>query len=399
MPESDHPPASAEGFALFAYGFRPFFLVAGAYATLAMLVWIPVSLGDVALALPVPAPVWHGHEMVFGYALAVVTGFFLTAVPNWTSRPAVRGPLLVALTAAWLAGRLAYGAAGILPPLLVAVLDLAHIPFLIAVVSPALFGAASRRNFVFIPILAVLFAGNLLGHLAALGVGWADAGQGIRLAVRTLVLLIVIVGGRIVPSFTSSTLRREGGDPGLVLRPGLERASMALMVLWIVAELVAEDSPAAGALALGAALVLALRLAGWQTRRTLGSPILWVLHLGYAWTIIGLALAGLAGLGAGVPPASALHALTVGAIGTMTLAVMSRAALGHTGREIVAPPAIVAAYVLVSLAAIGRIALPVAWPGPGAYALAGALWALAFALFTWVYFPVLTRRRIDGRPG
>ena len=392
-------PGSVPAGSLFAFAFRPFFLLAGLQAGLSVLLWLAVYFA----ALPAPAApaVWHGHEMLFGFAAAVVAGFLLTAVANWTATPPLQGWALAGLAGVWLAGRIAYGLGAWLPAGAVAAVDLAFLPLLAAAFARQVFAARQRRQYAFLGVLAALFAGNLLTHLEALGVGWADARAGLLLAVDVLVLLIAVMGGRIIPSFTANALRL-GGDPHPVaVRPWLERLAAPSILVVLVADLAAEQSPAAGLAALAAAVVHGLRLAGWQSLRTRAQPILWVLHVGYGWLVAGLALKGLAPFADAVPASAALHALTVGAIGVLTLGVMSRVALGHTGRALMAHPLTVAAYVLVILAALLRVATPILLPDAYGLGIAasGALWSLGFALFVAVFAPILTRPRADGRPG
>ncbi|MCC7017755.1 MAG: NnrS family protein [Rhodospirillales bacterium] len=384
-----------------SHGFRPFFLFAGAYGAVAAAAWLAILHrlhGGAALAFPqgaLPPHLWHGHEMLFGYASAVVAGFFLTAVPNWTGREPLRGLPLGALALAWLAGRVAMWSAAVLPPALVAALDLAFVPFLAVLVVRALSGGWSRRNAIFLPVFAALFAGNVLFHLDAAGVVPGLGSRGLLLALDTILFLIAVIGGRVVPAFTTNALRRAGEDRFPLSRPPVEAAALLSVAALAIADLLAPDSVAAGAVAAAAAAVHAARLAGWRGHRTLGEPILWIIHLGYAWLVLGFALKALALLGGFLPATAANHALTIGAIGSMTLGVMSRAALGHTGREISAPAPIVAAYLLVSASALARVAGPALLPGYASETLAAAaiLWIAAFALFTAHYFPILTRPR------
>ncbi|MEK7246147.1 MAG: NnrS family protein [Pseudomonadota bacterium] len=384
-----------------SYGFRPFFLFAGAYGAIAVAVWLAVLHRLYTGAAPVfphgtlPPHLWHGHEMLFGYAGAAVAGFFLTAAPSWTGREPVRGLPLGALALVWLAGRIAMWSAAVLPLPLVVALDLAFVPFLAVLVVRALSGGWSRRNAIFLPVFAALFAGNVLFHLDAAGIAPGLGARGLVLALDAVLFLIAVLGGRVVPAFTTNALRRAGEERLPVSRPPVEAAALLSVALLAVADLLAPDGPAAGAIAAAAALIHAVRLSGWRGHRTLGEPILWIIHLGYAWLVAGFALKALALLGGFLPAMAAQHAFAIGAIGSMTLGVMSRAALGHTGRELSAAPPIVAAYLLVSAAALARVAGPVLLPAyePQALAAAAILWIAAFGLFTVFYFPILTRPR------
>lgn len=385
--------------AFFSYGFRPFFLMGAAYAALAMLVWVGwfwvAGRAPFPLADDLPPHLWHAHEMLFGYALAVIGGFFLTAVPNWTGRAPVQGAPLALLAGAWLAGRIAVWSSGALPAAVVAALDLAFQPLLLAYLVQALAAGGIRKNFVFLPIGAALAAGNLLFHLDRLGLAPGLAATGHALALDTAVLLIAVVGGRIVPAFTTNALHRKGETRLPVRWPLLNEASIVLVLAVLVADLVDPGGLAPGAAAALAAVANGARLAGWRSLKTLDEPILWIIHAGFAWLVAGLALKAWALLGGQIPELAASHALAAGAIGSMTLGVMSRASLGHTGRALAAPPAIVGAYVLVNLAAAVRVA-GLAWLPSWhveTVVVSGLLWSAAFLLFAVTFLPILVRPR------
>lgn len=384
-----------------SYGFRPFFLFAGAYAVIAAAAWLSILHRlhtGAAGSFPqgtMPPHFWHGHEMLFGYVAATIAGFFLTAAPSWTGREPVRGAPLGALALVWIAGRIALWSAATLPPLVVAAVDLLFVPFLAAVVIRALSGGWSKRNAIFLPVFAALFAGNLLYHLDAAGIAPGYAGRGLNLALDTVLFLIAVLGGRIVPAFTTNALRRAGEERLPVSRAPLEAAALLSIAALVVIDLLLPDGRAAGVLAAIAAVLHAARFAGWRGHRTLAEPILWIIHLGYLWLIVGFALKAAALLGGWLPATAASHALTIGAIGCMTLGVMSRAALGHTGRALRVAPAIVAAYVLVTAAALVRVLGPALLPAYALPALAATaiLWIAGFGLFTYIYFPILIRPR------
>jgi len=393
---------------VFEYGFRPFFLLAGLQAVIAMLAWMAVLPGDGSgprlggLATALPEFYWHGHEMLFGFVLAVIAGFLLTAMPNWTGAKPLRRAPLAALVALWLASRAAawYGATGPWA----AVIDLAFPAALIGVVAVTLGRARAWRNMILIPILLLLMIGDGLVHAEALGLTENTARTGLMLAADTVLLLIVIIGGRIVPAFTGAALARIGGGVAVAAWPRVARAAVLSVVLLLVVDIFAPGSLLAGAVAVLAALLNGIRLAGWRTSRALGQPILWILHLGYLWVVAALLGRAVADLGGPLGPATALHILTVGAIGSFTIGVMSRAGLGHCGRPLVAGPALATAYVLISLAALARIVGPtVAAGAPGGFVasmmVSGGLWVAGFGLFLAVMAPILLRRRADGRPG
>jgi uncharacterized protein involved in response to NO len=369
-----------------------------------MLVWLALWQGLVPAAGPWAGPRWHGHEMIFGFALAGVAGFLLTAVPNWTETPRLHGTPLAALAGLWVLGRVALAASATLPPVLVAVLDLAFLPGLAWPIGRVLVARAratrNPRNLVFLLLFAILWSADLLTHLEALGVTADTAATGLVLGRDTLLLMIGVMGGRIIPAFTRNALRSRGEDAPIRSAGAVEALALGGLAAMLVADLAWGEGVAAGAAALVAALASGARLALWRPLRTAGQPILWVLHLGYAWLVAGLALKALAGLTDWVPAMAAMHALTAGAIGTMLLAVMSRVALGHTGRPLKVGGATVWAYVLLALAAALRVAAPFAAVAYAPLVVAsGLLWSLAFALFTAPYLPILILRRADGRPG
>ena len=380
-----------------AYGFGPFFLLGAIFAALAVPLWLAAYTGALALPSPLPASLWHGHEMLFGYAAAVLAGFLLTATPSWSGRPPVSGIGLGVLALIWLAGRAASSVGGVFPALAAAV-DLAFLPALAIAITPAL-QAAPRRNRVFLPLLGVLLLANLGVHLDALDLLPGLGAIALRVALDLLALLIALIGGRVVPAFTGNALAARGKAEPLRTFSVRDRLAIGALVLMLLADLLGFTR-AAGAIALAAALLNAWRLHGWGGSRTLREPILWVLHLGYLWLAIGLAWKGWVDLSGFLPPADALHGLAIGAVGTMTLAIMSRATLGHTGRPLHAPPPVVAAYLLVGAAAIARLAAPVA-PAHAVSLLviSGTLWSLAFVGFVFSLGPALVQPRIDSRPG
>jgi uncharacterized protein involved in response to NO len=398
-PSSDRRGASValERLPLLAYGFRPFFLLGAIFAALAVPLWLAAYMGALALPSSFSASLWHGHEMLFGYAAAVLAGFLLTATPSWSGRPPVSGVGLAVLALIWLAGRFASSAGGVFPALAAAV-DLAFLPSLAIAITPAL-QTAPPRNRVFLPLLGVLLLANLGVHLDALDMLPGLGAIALRVTLDLFALLIALIGGRVVPAFTGNALAARGEAEPLRTFSGRDRLAIGALVLMLLADLLGFLR-AAGVIALAAALLNAWRLHGWGGSRTLREPILWVLHLGYLWLAIGLAWKGLVDLSGFLPPADALHGLAIGAVGTMTLAIMSRATLGHTGRALRAPPLVVAAYLLVGAAAIARLAAPLTPAHAVALlVISGAFWSLAFAAFLFRLGPALVQPRIDGRPG
>ena len=393
-------PAVRRGWAVFGYGFRPFFLLAALYAPTAVGAWLLVLTG----ILPDPAymggPLLHSHEMVFGFALAGVLGFLTTALPNFAGAAPVTGRPLAVLAAVWLVGRLALWTADWLPPLLVAVADLALVPLALVLLLRSLPRHPNRRMLIFPTLFAIFAAANALTHAEALGWTTDTGALGVTLGINIIALLVAIIGGRIIPSFTANALRAAGS-------PLLPRSFRVLDAIAIgataavaIAMLAVGDGLVVGAVALLAGLANVARLSFWRGAQTVRTPILFVLHVGYGWLAAAQLLRAAAELGGLVPGSAAFHALTIGCFGTMMLAVMSRAALGHTGRAIDAHPLTVAAYVLVSAAALFRFAAAMLPDLQMALLTAAAAsWIGAFVLFLAVYAPILLSPRTDGKPG
>lgn len=386
-------------FALFEAGFRVFFLLAPLYAASGILEWLLIYTGAVALPANVAPAVWHAHEMIFGFAAASVAGFFLTAVPNWTGAPFVRGLPLATLAATWLAGRIAMHLGAFLPPPVAAAIDLAFLPALAASVAPALLSRGVGRNTMLLVVLAALWLADAAMQVEFIG-GSQIRARGARVAIDILALLITVIGGRIVPAFTTTQLQLWGERRLPQSRAGLDKAAILSMVLLLLSEAILGTGEITASIALVAALVQATRLSLWRGLATWRQPILAVLHLGYAWLVLGLVLKGASGFLDWLPETTALHGLTIGTVGTMMTAVMSRAALGHTGRKLEAHTLTVAAYALISIAALLRIVAP-AVPELQLHLLtcSGIAWSLAFALFLVVYVPILARPRVDHQPG
>ncbi|WP_324781064.1 NnrS family protein [Thiobacillus sedimenti] len=378
----------------FGLGFRPFFLAAGVYAVLLIALWLLVLRG-VLHVTELPALVWHGHEMVFGFAVSVIGGFLLTAAQNWTGIRTPSGAPLAGLFALWLAGRAAFLVPG-LPPALVAAVDLAFLPVLALSLAVPIARARQLNNAPFPVLLLALTVANALVHAEALHWTGATARTGLHLAVYVIVMMIGVMGGRVIPSFTDNKLQTRARR-----WTSIERLAPVASLLALAAALVAPDSGVTAALAAFAAAVHGRRLAGWYTPKFWSVPLLWILHLGYAWIVVGFALLALSAAGWNAAAGSALHAFTAGAIGTLTLGMMARVSLGHTGRPLEPPPIMSAAFVAINLAALVRVALPLAFPAAydAILDLAGLIWIAAFGLFAWVYAPMLLRPRVDGKRG
>ncbi len=371
-------------------GFRPFYLAAALFAVAAMALWPAVFLGRVRPASGLAPVLWHAHEMIFGVAMAVVVGFLFTAGKVWTARPTPRGAALGALVALWLAGR----CAGLLAPAWAfALLDGAFLVVVAAVFARLIWRARQARNAGVAVVLSSLAATNLSFHAAVLGVWRIDPAATLLAGLALLIVLESVIGGRVIPAFTRSA------QPGLTLRerPALDRAAIGAtalgLALWIVA------LPGAAPMLASAAVLQAWRLAGWKPWVARRRPILWILHLSYAWIAPGLALLALAAAGL-VARSAGVHALAVGATGGLVLGMITRTARGHTGRPLEVSRAEVTAYACLMLAAVLRVAAALVpeWFAPAACA-AGAAWVAAFTLYVWRFAPWLATPRIDGKDG
>lgn len=380
---------------LFAKGFRPFFLCAAAYAALAVPLFLLELTGRVDAGAYLAPLYWHAHEMVFGFSTAVLGGFLLTAVSNWTSRPTAEGGALAMLVALWIAGRVGMLVPDELPRYVPAILDLAFIPALIVACARPILATRSRRNYGFLVLLTGLSIANAAVHAAALGFAPVRCQrQGNWAAVDILVIALVVMTGRVVPMFTRNAIRSEDVRGS----PPLERLATIAVVLILAMETLEAPPKAVGVASCLAGVLAALRMASWGTRRTLHEPLLWILHAGSIWIAIGLILRGAASFSP-VPLGSGLHALTAGAIGTLTLGMMSRVAQGHTGRPLAVPPQIAVAFGAVALGGVIRVLAPVFWAGMLApLVVAGLLWSAAFAVYLVSYAPVLAAARVDGQP-
>lgn len=379
------------GPALLQGGFRPFFLFAAAWAAIAIALWLPLFEGRIALPTAFAPLDWHVHELLYGYAPAVIAGFLLTAIPNWTGRLPVVGRPLAILVALWAIGRLAVTFSALLGAIPAAILDALFLLALTFVAGREVWAGKNRRNLEIVAVVAALALGNLVFHVEAIRSGAASYGT--RIGIATTVMLIVIVGGRIVPSFTINWLRGRGPGPSAAPFGHFDRvvslATAAVLALWVV---LPEGRPTGLALGLAGLAHLA-RLARWAGWRTWGEKLVLVLHVAYAFVGLGFLLLAASLLGAPLAPSAALHAWTIGAIGQMTLAVMTRASLAHTGRPLHATGAISILYFGAFVAVIARVAMGFGGLELVFLHLAAVGWLVAFAGFVLVYRPILTAPR------
>lgn len=387
-------------FALFNYGFRPFFLLAGLSAAVLVPLWLHIGIHRPPVSGSLPAMYWHAHEMLFGFVMAAIAGFLLTAVRSSTSARGFRGPPLRVLAMLWLSGRVAMASSGAVPFWITAVGELSLLPAIIALLTPPLFHSPNRNT----PLLAVLCLLWAIDVIFMVGMYRVDAhlaGAALNLAIDVVLILITVIAGRIVPAHTSSALRRRGDDTRVIRRPWLDTVTVVLMISVAIVDLIAPQGHLSAAIAALAALAHAARLWSWRSWRTGGDSMLWILHVAYAWLPLGLTLKVLWLYGDVMLAMKWQHALTIGAIATMIFAVMTRAALGHTGRPVRAPRAISMAYVLLIFSALMRVFGSAVWPHdyPKVLIVAGCGWTLSWLVFVIVYTPILVGSRADGRPG
>jgi len=387
-----HPPMPA----FLTQGFRPFFLAAGIWSAAALAVWITMFITGAALPTRFDPLTWHIHEMLFGFVMATIAGFLLTAIPNWTNRLPVSGAPLALLAGLWLLGRVACLTSALVPTWIAIAADLSFPVVLVGVVAREILAGRNWRNLPMVAPVAVLGIANLLMHLEADGLA-LPPGLGWRLGLAAVIVLISVVAGRIVPSFTRNWLAKRPGTPRPAGHGWIDGAALATLHAGLIGWAFLPDfRPIGLLLLLGAALNL-LRLLRWRGAATVAEPLLLVLHIGYGWLVVGAGLLGATLLDSDLPQSAAIHALTAGAIGTMTLAVMTRATRGHAGRDLTADRLTRLIYILVTLAAITRItaAFAATWTMPLLIASA-CLWIAAFGGFVVGYAPMLLLPR-DSR--
>ena len=390
--EPQRPAPGPAGFALWQLGFRPFYLLASGFAALSIGLWALQFSGWLPLAY-LAGPLWHAHEMLFGFTLAVMVGFLLTAGRNWSNRPTLIGLPLAALALLWVAGRVL-----VLTPFgWAAALVNAAFPLAAAAALALPFWAArNRRNYFFVGVLVLMSAAEAGVHLSQLGVLKLPPWLGVQVGLDMALFIIAVMAGRVIPMFTNNGVPGAGAAQ----YAWLDNAALASVLALLAADLLRLDGVALAAIALFGAAAHALRWVLWKPWTTWRTPLVWVLHAAYAWIPVHLALRAAAELG-GVSGSTATHALTVGAVGGLVIGMMTRTSRGHTARPMRADGFDTACYALVLLAGLMRVVLPLAAPASLRQAVVGsaALWSAGFGLFAVRYWPVLTRPRLDGKPG
>jgi uncharacterized protein involved in response to NO len=390
--EPERRVAPPGGFALWQLGFRPFYLLASVFAALSIALWAAQFAGWLGRPY-LRGVIWHAHEMLFGFTIAVVVGFLFTAGRNWSNRPTPTGGMLVAFAALWLAGRVLvltpYGWA--------AAIVNAAFPVAAAVALAVPFWVSrNRRNYFFIALLVVLGVANLATHLSQLGVVALPEWLGVQLALDVVLFIMAVMGGRVIPMFTNNGVPGAGA----VRDARVEKAALGSVLVLMALDLMPVPAWVVAMVALVAAAAHAWRLVLWKPWRTWDTPLVWVLHAAYVWIPLHLLLRALAQWG-WVVPSIATHALTAGAMGGLIIGMMTRTARGHTARPLRADRADVACYALVLLAAVVRVGVPLIVPDWWLHAILGSamLWSAGFGLYALHYWPVLTRARLDGNPG
>lgn len=382
-------------FSLFALGFRPFFLLAAFTAPLLITLWLLQLSGKISLSGYYTPTGWHAHEMLFGYTVAVIAGFLLTAAGNWTGMKMISGWQLALLSVVFLSGRFSPFIVD-LPYWIIATLDLAFIPIVAILLAAPIIREKQWSNFIFIPLLLMMEVANLAVHLSALEISDISIVTGSRAMLYLVVLLIVIMGGRVIPFFT------ERGVNGVTTKKWrwIELLSPASVILLGIADVNLADKTITGYAALIAAVIHFVRLAGWYSNNIWQVPLVWILQVAYSWFVIGFIIKGLTVFSISQSFLS-YHALTVGGIGIMTLGMMARVSLGHTGREMKLNNWMLLSFVIINIAAIVRVIIPMFMPDNYMQLIqyAGWLWTAAFVIYLVVYTPMWVSPRVDGRPG
>ena len=382
--------------ALLRLGFRPFYLLAGIYAAISIPAWTGMYFGLLPMPVLFPPGWWHAHEMIFGYTAAVITGFLFTAVPNWSGRPTPTGVPLALLAVLWIAGRVLINL-DIVPVTITVIVDCAFLFLAAGALFVPIIGARNYRNYGVIAVVLAMACANLGLHLSYMKVISYPPDLTLSLGLNAIILIMVIIGGRVIPFFTANVLQ------GIEIRRGTISDILAIIsvVLLLIASAVPLLRSLVPELSIIASILNGWRMRSWRFAMIRQRPILWILHLGYAWIVLGLLLAGLAAWVPAMPRSAFIHAITVGAVGSLTLGMMTRTALGHSGRPLELARPVVWSYYLISIAAVARI-LGTIVPAnlfKVTIIISVITWSTAFLIFLYVYWPILTRPRADGKPG
>jgi uncharacterized protein involved in response to NO len=381
---------------LFALGFRAFFALAGIFALILIALWASIFKGVLVTDNYYPSSYWHAHEMLLGYSVAVIAGFLLTAVKNWTGIQTVQGGKLLGLCLLWVYGRIIPFYSELIPDTLIALIDFSFLPALAYYIAQPIIKSGNLRNLFFIGLLMLMAFGNACIHAEVLGYYESSAGLGLDLVVAIIIMIILIIAGRVFPFFT------ERGLKGVmaIRNPMLDKVAVASSALVFFMLILNVNGALLAITALAALVANVLRVSGWYDPKIWYVPLLWVLYMGYAWIILGFGFIALSSLSI-IPPSVATHAFTVGGIGVLTLGMMARVSLGHTGRAMKASNTIAIAFALINLAALFRVLLPALLPDWYSSLIMVSIycWLAAFSLFVIVYLPILSSVRADGKAG
>ena len=381
---------------IFQNSFRPFFIAAGIWATLAVPFWLLNYFGIMIVIDNFNILLWHQHEILYGFVAAAIAGFILTAIPNWTGRLPIKNKPLAILVFLWILGRVGFLTTAIFGTITTSLMDLPFLIVLVLVIIREIVSGKNWRNLPVIILISFFTLGNILVHLQIHEI--IDSAElGIRLSTFVLSILLALIGGRIVPSFTRNWLAQNKANKFPRPFGNIDKISLISLVVFVFAQVIIPHHQATSLLALLAGMLHGIRLIRWKVWMTLAEPLIWILHVGYMWLCVALVLIGLSGLTDFVPYTSSYHALTVGAFSTMILAVMTRASLGHTGRTIKATLGTTTIFIFITIAAILRVYEPfINESGTLILSLSGIFWTLSFALFIFIYFPILTQpRKVD----
>ena len=381
---------------IFQNSFRPFFIAAGIWATLVVPFWLLNYFGIMIVIDNFNILLWHQHEILYGFVAAAIAGFILTAIPNWTGRLPIKNKPLAILVFLWILGRVGFLTTAIFGTITTSLMDLPFLIVLVLVIMREIVSGKNWRNLPVIILILFFTLGNILVHLQIHEI--IDSAElGMRLSIFLLSILLALIGGRIVPSFTRNWLAQNKANKFPRPFGNFDKISLISLVVFVFAQVIIPHHQATSLLALLAGLLHGIRFIRWKVWMTLTEPLIWILHVGYMWLCVALVLIGFSGLTDFVPYTSSYHALTVGAFSTMILAVMTRASLGHTGRTIKATLGTTTIFIFITIAAILRVYEPfINESGSLILSLSGIFWTLSFALFIFIYFPILTQpRKVD----